>query len=287
MPIIYDNIILVIAMNINDINPYLRFAQSQPSVFEGGCLRRAYDCRIFYALNGEGILHVGDEAIKFGAGNVAFMPFDFPYYFEGKIYIIVLNFDFTRDFCHLKSPAIPVTQEEFCRDKIHNTALPEEFSKPIILKSYRDAEAIISEILQEYRFPQDLSQVKCSGLLKTLLCEILRFSKSPDDKHSIEKQLMGFIKDNCTENLTNEKIAEHFGYNPIYLNRIFKAYCGLSLHKYMMTERLKLSEKLLLGTDLSVDEIAEKCGFSERSRFCTSFKATHGKTPLEYRKNIL
>ncbi len=271
-------------MNINDINPYLRFAQSQPSVFEGGCLRRAYDCRIFYALNGEGVLHIGEETINFGAGNVAFMPFDYPYYFEGKIYIIVLNFDFTREFCHITEPAIPVPQKDFCRDKIHNPALPTEFSQPIIIKNYVGAEPIISQILQEYRFPQGLSEAKCSGLLKTLLCEMVRFSNDYDDKHSIEKQLMGFIKDNCTENLSNEAIAERFGYNHIYLNRIFKAYCGLSLHKYMLNERLKLSERLLLGTDLSIDEIAEKCGFSERSRFCTAFKSHSGKTPLEYRK---
>ena len=68
---------MVIAMRIQDMNPFLRFAESQPSVFEGGCLRRAYDCRIFYALSGEGILHVKDKEIEFKSGSLAFMPFDY------------------------------------------------------------------------------------------------------------------------------------------------------------------------------------------------------------------
>ena len=272
-------------MNILDINPFIRFAQSQPSVFEGGCLRRAYDCRIFYAISGEGKLHIKDETVEFKAGSLCFMPFDYPYYFEGQIYIIVLNFDFTRDFCHITEPAMPVPQDEFRRDKIHNTALPYEFSEPIIIKQYPKAEAVISEIVQEYRFPMNYTQIKCSGLLKNLLCDVLRYTSDDTDKHALEKQLMGFIKDNCTENLSNEAIAERFGYNPIYLNRIFKEYSGMSIHKYMLTERLKLGERLLLATDLSVDEIAEKCGFSERSRFCTAFKNHTKKTPSEYRKN--
>lgn len=273
-------------MNINDINPFLRFAQSQPSVFEGGCLRRAYDCRIFYAISGEGVLHIKNKRVEFKAGSLGFMPFDYPYYFEGKIYIMVLNFDFTRDFCHINTPAIPVPQNEFCREKIHNPALPPEFSEPIIIKQYPKAEAVISEIMQEYRFPMSFWETKCSGLLKNLLCDLLRHSADNPHRHEIEKQLMGFIKDNCTEILSNEMIAERFGYNHIYLNRIFKAYSGMSMHKYMIVERLKLGERLLSGTDLSVDEIAEKCGFLERSRFCTAFKNHTGKTPLEYRKHI-
>lgn len=273
-------------MNILDINPFLRFAQSQPSVFEGGCLRKAYDCRIFYAISGEGKLHIKDKTVEFGAGSLCFMPFDYPYYFEGQIYIIVLNFDFTRASQHITEPAIPLPQDEFCRDKIHNPALPPEFSEPIVINRYQKAESVISEIMQEYRFPMKYSEVKTSGLLKNLLCDLLRQSADDTDSHATEKQLMGFIKDNCTENLSNEAIAERFGYNPIYLNRIFKEYSGMSIHKYMLTERLKLGERLLIATDLGVDEIAEKCGFSERSRFCTAFKNHTGKTPLEYRKRV-
>ncbi len=273
-------------MNFNDINPYLRYAESQPSVFQGGCLRKAYDCRIFYALSGKGILHINNKSISFKAGNIAFMPFDYPYYFEGEIYIIVLNLDFNRDSAHIPGPAQPVPVENFKPDKIFNQALPETFQSPIVLSNYPEAETVVTDILQEYRFPNKLSEAKCSGLLKTLICDIAKSAFQPNDKFSLEKQLISYIKDNCTSSVSNEEIAEHFGYNHIYLNRIFKAYSGMSIHKYLLSERLKLSEKLLRGTDLSIEEIAEKCGFSERSRFCTTFKKQIGKTPLEYRNQL-
>lgn len=39
-------------MDFSEINPFLRFAQLQPTIIEGNRYKAAYDYRIFYILSG-------------------------------------------------------------------------------------------------------------------------------------------------------------------------------------------------------------------------------------------
>lgn len=50
--------------------------------------------------------------------------------------------------------------------------------------------------------------------------------------------------------------------------------------------RIQNAEKLLLGSEMSVEEISGKLGFNSPSYFRRTFKKYVGKTPREYRNNI-
>ena len=53
-----------------------------------------------------------------------------------------------------------------------------------------------------------------------------------------------------------------------------------------MDYRIQTAKKLLESTDLSVTEIAMRCGFNSSSYFTKQFHALTGKTPAQYRKNL-
>ncbi len=74
--------------------------------------------------------------------------------------------------------------------------------------------------------------------------------------------------------------------NPDYLGKLFKKETGLKFNDFLLKLRIEKAMELLLETDLSLQEIAEKCGYAENSAyFCVQFKKIQGMTPGEFRKN--
>ena len=58
---------------------------------------------------------------------------------------------------------------------------------------------------------------------------------------------------------------------------------GTTPVKYRMEAQVKRAEKLLVTTDMTVDEISELCGFSSSAYFYRVFKRLTGKTTREVR----
>lgn len=69
-----------------------------------------------------------------------------------------------------------------------------------------------------------------------------------------------------------------------YFQRIYEKTFGVKCRKDIQSSRLKFACKLLFETDLTLHEIAGKCGF-EYQNFMRVFKLSLGLTPNEYRKN--
>lgn len=91
-----------------------------------------------------------------------------------------------------------------------------------------------------------------------------------------------YIKDNLTEDLSLEKIAELAHLSPIHFHNIFKTATGITLRKYVEEQRIKKAIILLTTTDYTLTKIAFECGFSSQSYFSYVFKRKLKKTPREY-----
>ena len=59
---------------------------------------------------------------------------------------------------------------------------------------------------------------------------------------------------------------------------------GQAPYAYLTGIRLRRAEELLLGTDMGMDEIAMRCGFSDGSYFVRLFRSRYSVTPLVYRR---
>ena len=69
------------------------------------------------------------------------------------------------------------------------------------------------------------------------------------------------------------------------LRRRFKAEYGMPPAAYRSRLRLRVGEELLLRTDLTVSEIAERIGYTSCPDFYRAFVGTFNVSPSEYRKN--
>jgi Response regulator containing CheY-like receiver domain and AraC-type DNA-binding domain len=100
------------------------------------------------------------------------------------------------------------------------------------------------------------------------------------------RKAVNYINFNYTETLTLSDIADIAGVNFTYLSSQFKKETGTSVVEYINQKRMQKAQTLLLTSKLSINAIAEKCGFGDSTYFTKTFKKKHGQSPREYRKRM-
>ena len=99
------------------------------------------------------------------------------------------------------------------------------------------------------------------------------------------QQAAKYIYTHFDEQLTLDTVAELVHMSPTYFSRRFKQITGFGYKEYVNYVRLKEASRLLLETNLSLNEIARKCGFSDSNYFGDLFKKEKGMSPRMYRRN--
>jgi|GEM_PF-3493439 len=79
-------------------------------------------------------------------------------------------------------------------------------------------------------------------------------------------------------------IAEHVGLSVSQLVRDFRRFTGTSPMRFLQQQRMVRARQLLQHPDFRINEIAKLCGFKTPQLFSSTFKAHHGLTPREFRK---
>ena len=272
-------------MMLCDINPFLRYAELQPSVLSSAPLSCSYDYRIFYILDGTTTLVLSDRRIPLSEGMLIYFRPGTPYYFDGRVKVIVLNFDMTRNQAKQKNPLQPSKDiGSFCEDQIFENDPPSELSTLTVIPQAFEIEGKLQECLLHFSYPTAFSDAFTSAIVKDILCYIVRkMDRWQKPLPELVHRVMLYLQQNYDHDLTNRKIADEFGYHSYYLNRVFKESTSMTLHQAVIEERLGLAKRLLENTELSVDAVAREVGFSDRAQFSTAFKKHTGSTPTEYR----
>jgi AraC-like DNA-binding protein len=80
-----------------------------------------------------------------------------------------------------------------------------------------------------------------------------------------------------------EDMARRANFSLSRFNAVFKEQYGVSPHKYLLDMRIGHARDLLRNTDLSQEQIAAYCGFSDVHHFSKSFRKKLGLPPGQYR----
>jgi AraC family transcriptional regulator len=99
------------------------------------------------------------------------------------------------------------------------------------------------------------------------------------------RRAQDFIRENLTHEISLKQIAEAAGdVSPYHFSRLFKQATGFSPHQFLIECRVLTAQQLLrTKRELSLGEIAFRCGFSDQSAFTRCFRQRTGLTPKRYR----
>jgi AraC family transcriptional activator FtrA len=84
--------------------------------------------------------------------------------------------------------------------------------------------------------------------------------------------------------LTVDTLAEHARMSSRSFARHFRATTGTTPHRWLLEQRLQRAELLLENTDLTVDVVAQRCGFGSADTLRHHFAARRGTTPSAHRR---
>ena len=97
-------------------------------------------------------------------------------------------------------------------------------------------------------------------------------------------QISSYIREKDGQ-VRRKDLEKKFSYSGDYLYKTVEKYTGLSLYEYSTKFTMEKAGELLLDSDLTVAEIMERIGFSNRTQFYRLFQKNYGMTPREYRKS--
>lgn len=125
------------------------------------------------------------------------------------------------------------------------------------------------------------------GLMSGKLMELLEAGRKPAAASAQpEPKLQAidrYIADHLEENISSIDIANFLELNASYFSRYFKRVTGMNFTDYVHRYKIGIAEQLLKNSDETVELVAAKLGYYERSYFSKVFKKYTGKTPTELR----
>jgi two-component system response regulator YesN len=122
--------------------------------------------------------------------------------------------------------------------------------------------------------------------IKQVLSEIIGALDEHRSKKNdlVMEKCIDYIEKNYAEDLSLEKVAEMFFFNPSYFSTLFKSHTNINFSQYLLNVRLRNGRRLLEKTDCKVYEIAARIGYKDAKYFNRVFKKEFGMTPDEYRR---
>lgn len=152
------------------------------------------------------------------------------------------------------------------------------------------AEALIAALYEE----QTSRQVGWNSVMGTLYYQFfikaLRLlSPKPSDIQNpsgymnVALTATKYIHANYSEEISLEEIASLLNVTPRHINRLFQEMFGTSFARTVNIIRMHYAKQNLIGTDKSIELIADQVGLPSSKALTKLFKDQEGITPVEYR----
>lgn len=166
-------------------------------------------------------------------------------------------------------------------------------SDSIINLSERDVRQLpllFDLLLCEHQFPghfsEQLLQCHANSLILLIARNLSSCMLESDVVDDRPMYMMHYIQQHIhqPELLKTEVLCREFNLSSTYIGRYFKRNFQEDLQQYIVRNRIRMVENLLINSRMTVKEIAYRSGYSDASYLVRVFHKFYGVSPLEYRK---
>ena len=247
---------------------YLKLLKSHP-----GTQRRGLDSFLLALVaEGEGRLRYGGREYPLRAGQCFFVDCTRPHSYESS----------SRDpwalyWIHFNGPSARWMYSRFEaeREPVFLPQRPEFWTRSF------------DGVIRAAQSRDNGSEIRISGLITGLLTDLLAAPPPPAAPSAPRDglaQVHDYITEHFTRPFTLDELSARFFLSKFHLARSFKERYGLTLLEYQTHLRINWAKQQLRYSDLSLEEIGEKCGYKSQSYFSRVFRRTEGLGALEYRR---
>ena len=270
-------------MEFSRLNPFIRSAGMYETINKTEeCI--AYDSRVIYVISGDITVGIEDEKkFHLSCGNLLFIPAGVRYRLKGQyLRAAVITFDPTDDWRDEVERISPCETADFDKTRCHTCLIP-PFDKVMKLDDMEAERDTFIKMCNIATSAEGEWQAVISAMLKLILLKLAEAVSDSALPAVMVESLDAYIRENCSNEISNTEIGAIFGYHPFYVSRVLKEKKGITLRQYIISYRLKASKRMLELTKKSVAEIAVENGFTDASYFTKTFRQAFGMTPKEWR----
>lgn len=133
---------------------------------------------------------------------------------------------------------------------------------------------------------ETIHAVDTVGMMRWKLQQFVLSTQSAGELRTNEPKLQvidQYIKQYMTEMITSVDVANHLFLSPSYFSRYFKKLTGENFTDYVHSYKIKLASKMLANSVDTIEQVALKLGYSDRTYFSKVFKKYIGITPGEFK----
>ena len=138
---------------------------------------------------------------------------------------------------------------------------------------------IFQQMIHEYRTKPPLWELRSTGLLMELLCELSRAVSGDVPMDKFVAELVEHIHENYALEIDIDSFAQRAGLSRGHFDHLFRKQTGRPPHRYQLDVRLREASWMVRYTDLGVAQIAEQVGFSDPFYFSRLYKKKYGVSP--------
>ena len=109
-------------------------------------------------------------------------------------------------------------------------------------------------------------------------------ARAAADRREQIRPVLAYVDRHCRESITLDDVAEVVHVSPSRVRHVFKDVTGVGFKEYVTHVRVAEAKRLLLGTDLSVAEIARAVSYTNLHQFYRVFYRSCAMSPGEYRR---
>ncbi|WP_248926213.1 helix-turn-helix transcriptional regulator [Paenibacillus hamazuiensis] len=253
------------------------------------------DCQLLYVISGQAELALGPERFLLTAGDCVFYGSGSPHRLmssESDPFMFAsIHFNWDRESpepvhpvpgivnCRFEDLSTPAAAYFVQVNEYGDIAIPHRFAIP-------NLEGLFMQVVREYRLEEIGYASTLRALLTQLLVVIVRHQisglQTSADRRKIAPALEA-IRKHPYISWKTEELAGMCGYHPTYFAALFRETVGHSPKHYLVLERIRKAKQLLLEAE-TVEEVAEKLGYTSIHYFSRNFKSVTGLTPSEFRQ---
>jgi len=250
------------------------------------------ELELHYLIRGEGVRFIGDNISNFSDGEIVLLGENLPHKWHCR------EDDITQD--GVEAIVLHFSSNFMGKDML---SLPEARLLPLLFEKAKRGMVIINGS-RDKLIPLIEAVLKAEGLDRLIaLLSILKVLSETKDYHQVTREtsfyqsnkyeterlnvVCNYTMANYSQPITLEQVAAISNLTATSFCRYFKLMTNKTYYDFLTEIRISHACHFLIEDKMSVDQIADKCGFFNISNFYRQFKKVIGVTPLTYKREYL
>ena len=253
------------------------------------------ELELHYLIRGEGVRFIGDNISNFSPGEIIFMGENLPHKWHCQEEVVPSNPRYG-----VEAIVLHFSPNCMGNDMLQ---LPEARLLPLLFEKAKKG-MVITDETRDKLIPLIKAASKAENLDRLIsLLSILKILSETKDYYQITREQSFYQSDkyeterlnvvcsytmaNYSQPITLEHIAAITNLTTTSFCRYFKLMTNKTYYDFLTEIRISHACRFLIEDKMSIDQIADKCGFYNISNFYRQFKKVMGVTPLTYKREYL